>query len=360
MKILFNNKIFFDQKYGGISRYFTTVFDNLIKKNITFKVIAPIYKNIYLKDLNNLYKKGIFFPRYPLNSNLEKLNNYISNKFINNYNYNIIHDTYFSEHLLNIRNKKKIITVYDMIHEKFEQYYDSKKIIQNRQKILENSDEIICISNSTKEDLLDIYKIPEKKVNVVYFGSDHLDQIKVDREKIESQLINHIHKPFLLYVGKRHRYKNYELLVHAFANSKTLKDNCHIIFFGGETVSKFEMKFYSALGVNKQIFHVNGSDHILKYLYSNAQVMVSTSNYEGFGLNILEAIRLGCKVLAKDIKVFREIFGNKLNYFQDSGDLQNFLEKLNYQKNKNLPNIQIIKDFNWSKTTDETLKIYRK
>ena len=120
--------------------------------------------NIYLKNLNNLYKKGIFFPRYPLNPNLERLNNYISNKFINNYNYNIIHDTYFSEHLLNIRNKKKIITVYDMIHEKFEQYYNSKRIIQDRQKILENTDEIICISNSTKEDLLDIYKIPPKKI----------------------------------------------------------------------------------------------------------------------------------------------------------------------------------------------------
>ena len=139
-----------------------------------------------------------------------------------------------------------------------------------------------------------------------------------------------------------------------------LKDNFHIIFFGGETVSKSEMKFYSALGVNKKIFHVNGSDHILKYLYSNAQVMVSTSNYEGFGLNILEAIRLGCKVLAKDIKVFREIFGNKLNYFQDSDDLQNYLEKLDYKKNKNLTNTEITKDFNWTNTTDETLKIYKK
>ena len=98
----------------------------------------------------------------------------------------------------------------------------------------ENTDEIICVSNSTKEDLLDIYKIPEKKVNVVYHGSDHLDQIEVDRKKIESQLIDQIYKPFLLYVGKRHRYKNYELLVNAFAKSKMLKDNFHIIFFGGE------------------------------------------------------------------------------------------------------------------------------
>ena len=187
-----------------------------------------------------------------------------------------------------------------------------------------------------------------------------MDQIEIDKKKIQSQLVHTIHKPFLLYVGKRHRYKNYEVLLNAFAKSKMIKDNFHIIFFGGETLSKFEMKFYSTLGLNKKIFHVNGSDHMLKYLYSNAQLMVSTSSYEGFGLNILEAIRLGCKVLAKDIKVFREIYGNKLNYFQDSEDLQNNLEKLDYKKNKNLPNTEIIKNFNWSKTTDETLKIYKK
>ena len=85
MKILFNNKIFFDQKYGGISRYFTTIFDTLIKKDITFKVIAPIYKNIFLKNLDNSFKKGIFIPRYPLNLNLERLNNYISKPVDFNY-----------------------------------------------------------------------------------------------------------------------------------------------------------------------------------------------------------------------------------------------------------------------------------
>ena len=106
----------------------------------------------------------------------------------------------------------------------------------------------------------------------------------------------------MLYVGKRYRYKNYEVLLNVFAKSKIIKDNFCIIFFGGEAVSKSELKFYNTLGVHKKIFHVYGSDDILKYLYSNAQVMVSTSIYEGFGLNILEAMRQGWKLLQKILR----------------------------------------------------------
>ena len=359
MKILYNSNIFFDQHYGGISRYYFSIFEKLIKKKTEFKVLALFYKNKYLKSLDKNYKEGIYLSRYPTLKILRILNESLSIRLINNKSYDIIHDTFYSNNLLEIRDKKKIITVHDTIHEQFSNYYNSKQIIQDRQKIFENTDEIICVSNSTKNNLLDIYKIPEKKVSVVYHGSDHLDHIEVDRKKIESQLIFQVHKPFLLYIGKRHRYKNYEVLINAFAKSKILKNNFQIIFFGGEKLSKFELEFYNRLGVNKKIFHVNGSDHVLKYLYSYAKVMVSTSSYEGFGLNILEAIRLGCKVLAKDIKVFREIYGNKLNYFQDSDDLQYYLEKLDYNKNINLPNHEILKDFNWTKTTDETLKIYK-
>ncbi len=360
LKILYNNNIFFDQHYGGISRYYFSIFEKLIKKKTEFKVLTPFYKNKYLKFLSKNYKEGIYLPRYPTLKFLKLLNERLSLRLINRKKYDVIHDTFYSNYLLEIKNKKKIITVHDTIHEKFTHYYNSKQIIQDRQKIFENTDEIICVSNSTKEDLLNIYKIPEKKVSVVYHGSDHLDQIEVDEKKIQSQLIHLKNKPFLLYVGKRHRYKNYEVLLNVFAKSKIIKDNFCIILFGGETVSESELKFFNTLGVHKKIFHVNGSDDILKYLYSNAQVMVSTSTYEGFGLNILEGIRQGCEVIAKDTKVFREIYGNKLNYFQDSDELQNFLEKLNYKKTQNSPNSEIRKDFNWTKTTDETLKIYEK
>ena len=49
MKILFNNTIFFDQRFGGISRYFVNLANELEKLNLDYTISAPIYKNLYLK-----------------------------------------------------------------------------------------------------------------------------------------------------------------------------------------------------------------------------------------------------------------------------------------------------------------------
>ena len=65
MKIVYYGSIFFQQKFGGISRYYYNLAKSLIAKDIDFKIVSSLYKSNYLKDLNKNYKKGIYFPRYP-------------------------------------------------------------------------------------------------------------------------------------------------------------------------------------------------------------------------------------------------------------------------------------------------------
>ena len=60
MKIIFNGTIFYKQKYGGISRYFYNLANELINKKIDFKIVTPFHKNLYLKDLNKKYNILIF------------------------------------------------------------------------------------------------------------------------------------------------------------------------------------------------------------------------------------------------------------------------------------------------------------
>ena len=50
MKILFNNTIFFNQRFGGISRYFVNLFKGLESTNLDYSVITPIYKIYILKN----------------------------------------------------------------------------------------------------------------------------------------------------------------------------------------------------------------------------------------------------------------------------------------------------------------------
>ena len=108
MKILYNSNIFFDQHYGGISRYYFSIFEKLIKKKTEFKVLAPFYKNKYLKSLDKNYKEGIYLSRYPTLKILRILNESLSIRLINNKSYDIIHDTFYSNNLLEIRDKKKL------------------------------------------------------------------------------------------------------------------------------------------------------------------------------------------------------------------------------------------------------------
>ena len=74
---------------------------------------------------------------------------------------------------------RKILTIHDLIHEKYPNYFGSNNFnhLKVKEKVIYNSDFFICVSETTKRDFLEYYKISEDKVKVVYHGSDHLDII---------------------------------------------------------------------------------------------------------------------------------------------------------------------------------------
>ena len=364
MKIIFNNTIFFSQKYGGISRYFSEIFKNLVKQKINFKIISPIYKNIFLKNLEKKYKFGFYFPRYPLFKAFSKCNEYICNSIISQSKYTIIHDTYYTYELSKIKNKKKIITIHDLIHEKFSKYYnDFDNIIDYKKKIFSNIDYFICVSENTKNDFLDIYKISEDRVKVIHHGSDHLEEKLENNEYYFKKNDSFSNKDFILYVGSRHRYKNFDLLLRAYNDKEKLHKNFNLICFGGEKLNVQEKKFIQKNNLKNKFFHIYGDDNLLKNLYSSARVFVSTSIYEGFGLNVLEAMRYGCPVILNDIKVFRELFKDYPIYYNNKEslihNLNNILiEDKNLEKDKiNLINFS--KSFTWKNTVNKTLNVYK-
>ena len=78
MQVLVTNKLFFNQKYGGVNRYASCLLSKLLNKNLDFKVICPLYKNRYLKEINKIEKYGLYFPFYPSLKILENTNKIIS------------------------------------------------------------------------------------------------------------------------------------------------------------------------------------------------------------------------------------------------------------------------------------------
>ncbi|MDA9698340.1 glycosyltransferase family 4 protein, partial [Candidatus Pelagibacter sp.] len=214
---------------------------------------------------------------------------------------------------------------------------------------------IICISNQTKKDLTKYYKVKKSKISVIYLGTEN-----------KSKKINFKKKKIILFVGSRVGYKNFINLLKAFGKSRFLKNNFKILCFGGETLTIEEKKIINRLNLRKNIFFDNGDEKKLNTYYKKASLYVSVSLFEGFGLTLLEAMRMGCPVLCSNIPTFREIFNNSCIFVnpKNTENIRKKLERVLKSKKEQKKLIQkgfiTVSKYNWDRCILETAKIYEK
>jgi glycosyltransferase involved in cell wall biosynthesis len=119
-----------------------------------------------------------------------------------------------------------------MIHELYpDQFRDGKSAIKAKQVSINAADVIICVSNNTKKDLINMYDVPEDKIKVIYHGNSlpKSDEYLKNSDLQKKYLIT---KPFLLYVGDRKGiYKNFPMLLETY--SAMLSDRFNLVCFGG-------------------------------------------------------------------------------------------------------------------------------
>lgn len=362
MKIAFDYKIFWSQKYGGISRYYTNLFARLLSKNVNFRVFSKYYKNNYLRDLDqkNIEGQHVKLPLPYTSFVYKKLNEIFSPIKMHQWKPDIIHYTYYYEKFKK-KDKPIIITVYDLIHEKNSQILN--KPIFPKKKTLDSADHIICISKETRKDLLKFYNIEEKKTSVIYLGGDHLNLNNFN----QNFKIDFITKPYIFFLGSRVKYKNFKILIEALAFNKRILKDFDLILFGGEKISKEERLFFKQNNINQDsIKHIYGDENLLNSMYKNAELFVFPSLQEGFGIPILESWLNNCPVLCSSIPVFKEICGEAAKYFypNDKFSLINSLEDILYSSSKRedlkRKGRLKVKDYSWDKCTDETIDVYKK
>ena len=323
MKVLYDHEIFWIQKTGGISRYFSCLIKELIKESSILPIVsAPIYKNIYLKNINQKYLKGFYLENKPVfcGNLINFYNNFKTLKNILNEKPDIIHLTYYSNYLIN-NNKDYVLTVYDLFHETF----NNNNKFRPKTLALQNAKHIICISQKTKKDLINLYGVDETKISVIYLGGDHILTNNIE--------LNKNLEPFLLYVGSRARkYKGFNFFLESFAKSIKLKKDLKLVIFGDEVVSKQEYNLIKNNKLEDRIVFDSGDDAKLLSYYKNARAFVFPSTFEGFGLPLVEAMHSGCPVICNNIEVFREIASDSVEFFDynNSDSLINSIEKVVY------------------------------
>lgn len=360
MKIVFDNQTFCLQAYGGISRYIVRLAECLQNDCMgnEVKIFAGFHQNHYLPTLSNsLYMgKKISYPTRGV-AKITSLNSKLLHPFIHQWNPDIIHQTYYFD--LYHYKKPVVITVHDMIHELYQQDFLPNDITTiYKRKSVQQAEHIIAISQSTKKDLMEIFNIAEHKISVVYHGVDYFNE-----NKIETPIY---HQPYLLYVGQRAGYKNFEGLVRAYAHSR-LKEDFDLVAFGGGKFTVNEMQLFQSLGIQpSKIKQFGGDDSVLANLYHYAHAFIYPSKYEGFGIPPLEAMAQGCPVVSSHSSSMPEVIGSAGEYFNPN-DIDSMIEsilKVVYDDERKQQLIQLgyerVNLFSWQKCAKETQSVYEK
>lgn len=370
MKIVLDTQIYNIQRYGGISRYYTEIFSLFVKdKNVI--IITPLNNsiNIYFNDsvLNsfaqNLYGvlikclKKIKLDKRLRIYNIGKLQ--LKKTFIKS-KYDLFVPTYYDiDFLKHIGNKPFVLTVYDMIHELFPEYFtNSQNLVENKLVLIEKAHRIITVSENTKRDILKLYPhINESKIDVVYHGTSI---------KINDNIKTTLPEKYILFVGTRAIYKNFLFFLNSVSELLRNEEDLFLVCAGGGSFTNSENQYISKLGLEDKILFKPFMDEELGYFYKNAKCFVFPSKYEGFGIPVLESMICGCPVVLGNHSSFPEVAGDAGIYFEinDSNDLANKIKTLIHNKSIrdyfSKKGIEQAKKFSWEKAARECMAVYEK
>lgn len=364
MKLLYDHQIFSQQQYGGISRYFFELIKRFDGIDNSCEVATMFSDNAYYnKDFNSKLKS--FFPTNNFKGKgriIGIINQEVSSRKIKKNDFDLFHPTYYDDYFFkNIRSKPFVVTFHDMIHEKFSDQYNELKLdtkIYNRKKLLlENSNKIIAISKTTKNDIIDVFGVDPSKIDVIYHGNS-LDSFDIGSEPL-------ITEDYILFVGNRRLYKNFDFFVTNIA--KLLIDaNLKLICAGGGVFSTQELNLIISLKLeNHVVFKEIVNDNVLANYYTYALFFCFPSLYEGFGIPILESFACGCPILLSNGGSLPEIAGEAAFYFDPTNEeslKQSASELINNQylrQEMREKGFKRLKLFSWETTFLETLDVYK-
>lgn len=368
MRILFDSQIFRVQKFGGVSRYCAELMHGLPRQGGYEVTPQKVFSNNKHLELLGLARYSWLaekkFPgkhmieRFLRRKEEEKLFNTLKSG-----SFDIYHPTYYTPPFLKYMAPGKALvgTIHDMT---YELYYDTRynQVHQesiNKKNLIKKAKHIITPSESTRQDILKLYpEIQPENVTVIYHGSS------LPKETGEVRIA--LPERYVLYVGKRGKYKNFDWLLNSIADYLK-KNDLILICAGGRRFSDEEERRMAKLAIRDKVKYVDISDdHHLAMMYKKAACFIYPSSHEGFGIPILEAYAGGCPSLLANSSCFPEIAADGALYF-NNGNADQLVNQLNrLLSDKDLvaslrsKAFERLKDFSWEKTVKKHMELYTK
>ena len=397
MKVGIDIRVLVKGKRTGVEDYTINLLSHLI----------PLDKSIKYKLFYNGFRKAELDFSFLKASNVEikilNIPNRILDIFLRFFNFPKLDkllggiDVFLSPHFLLApvgKKTKTIIVFFDLSFIRFPEFITLKKLIWHKsiypKKQAQKADQIIAISESTKNDLIDLYGIDKKKIKVIYPGVSNKFKKISRKNAIKVRKKYNLPDKFILYFATIEPRKNVLGLITAFEKIKRndFKKDINVDWKGFEGMVKLKKSFdfsnYKLViagskgWLYNEIFEkdfefkkdiiftgfIKEEDKV--YLYNLADIFVYPSFFEGFGLPPLEAMACEVPVVISNKSSLSEVVG-------DSGIMinPNNIDEIVFAirailENKELKNYLIekglkrVKKFKWEKKAREVLKLLYK
>lgn len=367
MRILFDDEIFFRQRFGGVSRIFATLLNQLAnhpEHEVLFN--CGYSENEYLLQL---YPQTASFLRnhhFPLKGKLirniyGRRSHLRTNKLIARKAIDVFHPTFYADYYLPVVKKTNtplVFTVHDLIHEQTNDNAHYKAMAAIKAQNIYQANQLIVVSEHTKKDLLNIYSdITPDKVNVIPLAQSLPDN---------ASRPNYIPQQYVLFTGERGGYKNFMSLLKAFEILRKSFPELHLFCAGGRPFNAQELSLANELSVRPYIHQANLSDTELRFVYQHAGVFVFPSTYEGFGIPMLEAFSSKTPVVAHNATSLPEVGGDAAMY-TDATNPTALAESIGIVLSNHTIRDSLIQKglqrnqlFSWEKHVEQTLLVYQK
>ena len=273
---------------------------------------------------------------------------------------------------------KSVVTIHDLIFERYPKQHGKINVLIYRRKFkyaCENADAIIAISEQTKNDLIDFYKVPQEKITVCYQTCNPAFANKCSEAELQKIKVKYnLPEKYFLSVGSITERKNLLTVCKAL---KALNNEIPLVVIGSGRKYEDKVKNYlQENNITSKVIFLNDSDMAndkdfknskdFPAIYQNASCFIYTSIFEGFGIPILEAMSSGVPVIASNVSCMPETGGDAALYVSpmDEMELANKIKLV--VENENVAKEMIAKGYAQSqiftaeKCTTAVMNVYKK
>ncbi|UHG90321.1 glycosyltransferase family 4 protein [Spirosoma oryzicola] len=363
MNVLYDHQCFTGLTYGGVSRYFFDLMSSFSNRSdIEFELSLRLSNNEYLSKAS--FSRHLRYRQLAHLRNVNRaaslFNRLYSLQRIKAGQYDIFHPTYYHRYFLKSINRPFVLTFHDATSERYgKQYPDvGEGLYEVKKQLLHRADRIISVSEFSKQEILRFFPIQPDKISVIHLGTNFKDDSLQNAPRA-------FDFPYLLFVGKRGLYKNFNVFFRAIRPVLNRYPDLHLVCAGGGAFTAEEQGLFHSARVNERVHYRPITDASLFGLYRHAQAFVFPSLNEGFGIPVLEAFSAGCPVIVSDRSSLPEVAADAAVYFdpEDDESIADAVEKV--VMNDSLRNelrqkgAERLTHFSCEQTARQTLAVYQ-